>query len=336
MWLAIRASEALMRLTWVAPVLVLAILATALDVEAQPVKKTYRIGVLSPGASPPGPLEAFREGLRELGYVDGETVAIEWRFAEGKIDRLPTLADELVRLKVDVVFAVNTPAARAAKNATTTIPIVIARLADPVKTGLVPSIARPGGNITGLSSIAEEVSAKRLELLKETLPGVSRIALLFNPENPGHITVVSEAVRASTQLSLQLQTLGVRAASDLPEVFQAVARARAEALFVMDDVRITLLRVPILHQAAKLSLPVFAQYREFVEAGALIAFAHSLSAEYRQAAYYVDRILKGASPADLPIQQPTRFELIINARAAKALRLVIPRSVLLRADEMIE
>lgn len=323
-------------LTLLALAMVLAILAAVHVIEAQPAKTMYRIGVLSPGASPPGLLEAFREGLRDLGYVDGQTAAIEWRFAEGKNDRLPALADELVRLKVDVIFAVNTPAARAAKNATATIPIVIARLADPVKTGLVSSIARPGGNITGLSSIAEEVATKRLELLKETLPGVSRIALLFNAENPGHLTVVGETVRASTQLGLQLQTFGLRGASDVPEAFRAATRGRAEALFLMDDVRITLLKGPILEQATKLSWPVFAQYRELVEAGALLAFAHSATDEYRQAAYYVDRILKGAKPGDLPIQQPRKFDLIINLKAARALGLVVPPSLLLRADEVIK
>ena len=325
-----------MMLKGVAPVLVLAILATPLVVEAQPAKTMYRIGVLSPGASPPGPLEAFRDGLRDLGYVDGQTVVIEWRFADGKNERLPTLADELVRLKVDVIFAVNTPAAWAAKKATTTIPIVIARLADPVKTGLVPSIARPGGNITGLSSIAEEVAAKRLEMLKEVLPGVSRMAVLFNAENPGHIVVVRETERVSPQLGLQLQTLGVRGASDLPGAFQAATSGRAGALFVMDDVAITLLRVPILDQAAKHSLPVAAQYKEFAEAGALFTFSAELAAEYRQAAFYVHRILRGAKPADLPIQQPTKFELIINMKPARALGLVIPPSVLLRADQVIQ
>jgi putative ABC transport system substrate-binding protein len=317
-------------------VIVLAILVGTLAVEAQPPKPTYRIGVLTPGSSPPGPLEAFREGLRDLGYVEGQTIVIEWRFAEGKNERLPDLVDDLVRLKVDVIFAVNTPAALAAKRATTTIPIVIARLADPMKTGLVPSLARPGGNITGLSSIAEEVATKRLELVKDTLPGVTRVVMLFNAENPGHLLVMRDTVRASTQLGLQLETHGVRGASDLAEVFQAASRARAQALLVQDDVPITLLKRPILDQAARQSLPVFAQYREFAEAGALVTFAHALADEYRQAASYVDRILKGAKPADLPIQQPTRFEVILNLKAAKALGLTIPRSVLARVDEVIQ
>jgi putative ABC transport system substrate-binding protein len=315
---------------------ILSVLAAPLAAQAQSTRTMYRIGVLSPGTSPPGPLEAFREGLRDLGYVDGQTVVIEWRFADGKNERLPALADELVRLKVDVIFAVNTAAARAAKKATTTIPIVIARLADPVSTGLVPSIARPGGNITGLSSIAAEVAAKRLEMLKEVLPRVSRVAVLWNLENPGHVHVVRELERVGPQLGLQLQTLGVRGASDLPGALQAATRGRAEALFVMDDVPITLLKVPILEEAAKHSLPVFAQYKEFAEAGALLTFAHNVADEYRQGAYYVDRILKGAKPADLPIQQPRTFELIINLKTANALGLTIPPLLLLRADEVIQ
>lgn len=253
-------------------VVLLSVLVAPFAAQAQPAGKVYLIGVLSPGGSPPGPLEAFREGLRDLGYVEGRTIVIEWRFAEGKNERLPGLAEELVRLKVDVIFAVNTPAALAAKKATTTIPIVIARLADPTKTGLVPSLARPGGNITGLSSVAEEVATKRLELVKDTLPGVTRVVMLFNAENPGHLLVMRDTVRASTQLGLQLETHGVRGASDLPEVFQAAARGRAQALLVQDDVRITLLKRPILDQAARQSLPVFAQYREFAEVGALVTF----------------------------------------------------------------
>ncbi len=191
--------------------LALGVLATPIVLGAQQTGKVYRIGVLSPGAPSPGPLEAFREGLRDFGYMEGRTIVIEWRFAEGKNERLSGLAEELVRLKVDVIFAVNTPAAWAAKKATMTIPIVIARLADPTKTGLVPSLAHPGGNITGLSSIAEEVATKRLQLVKDTLPGVTRVVMLFNAENPGHLQVTRETVQASTQLGIQLDTHGVRA-----------------------------------------------------------------------------------------------------------------------------
>lgn len=316
-------------------ILLLSLLVAPLIAEAQPATKVYRIGVLSPGSSPPGPLEAFREGLHDLGYVEGRTIVIEWRFAEGKNEQLPSLAEELVRLNVDVIFAVNTPAAWAAKKATTTIPIVIARLADPTKTGLVPSIARPGGNITGVSSIAEELATKRLELVRDMLPKATRIVMLFNPDNPGHLQVVRDTVQANTRLGFQLDTHGVRSAGDLPEIFQAAASGRAQALLVQDDVRVTILKGAIMDQAARQSLPVFAQYREFAEAGALVTFAAAVAGEYRQAASYVDRILKGAKPADLPIQQPTKFELILNLKTAKALHLTIPHSVLLRADEII-
>ncbi len=307
------------------------VLAAPFVMEAQQAGRVYRIGVLSPRSSPPGPLEAFREGLRDLGYVEGRTVVIEWRFAEGKNERLPSLAEELVRLKVDVIFAINTPAAWAAKRATTIIPIVIARLADPTKTGLVSSIARPGGNITGVSSIAEELATKRLELVKDTLPGVSRVVMVYNPDNPGHLQVVKDTVHANSQLGLQLDVHGVRGASDLPEVFQAAARGRAQALLVQDDVRVTILKQAILDQAARQSLPVFAQYR-----APLVTFATAVADEYRQAASYIDRILKGAKPADLPIQQPTRFELILNLKTAKTLHLTIPQSMLARADEVIQ
>jgi putative ABC transport system substrate-binding protein len=316
--------------------LAIAALASPIVAGAQPSTRMTLIGVLTPGSAPPGALEAFREGLRDLGYVEGRTIALEWRFADGKNDRLPALAEELVRLKVDVIFAVNTPAARAAKNATTTIPIVIARLADPTKTGLVPSLARPGGNITGLSSIAEEVATKRLELVKDTLPGVARVVMIYNADNPGHHQVMKDTVAASTQLGLQLHTHGVHGATDLPEIFQSAARWRAQALLVQDDVPITLLRRQIVDQAARQSLPIFAQYREFAEAGALLTFAHAIAHEYRQAATYVDRILKGAKPADLPIQQPTKFELILNLKAAKVLGVTIPASVHVRADDVIQ
>jgi len=302
----------------------------------QPAGKVYRIGVLSPGFPPPGLLEAFRDGLRDLGYIEGKTVAIEWRFAEGRNERLAALADALVRLKVDVIFAVNTPAAQAAKKATTSIPIVIARLADPVGTGLVPSISRPGGNITGLSSITDEVAVKRLEFLKEILPGLSRVAALWNAGNPGARNVVRVIERAAPSLGLQLQLVPVRAPSDFDGAFEAAIGGRAEALFVVDDVLVTTHKVQFLSLAAKHSLPVVASYEEFAKAGALMTFGTSVPYEYRRAAYFVDRILKGARPADLPIEQPTKFLYVINLKTAKALRLNIPQSVLVRADEVIE
>lgn len=317
-------------------VLTLTMLSLPLAVEAQTVSKVYRVGVLSPGFPPPGPLEAFRRGLHDLGYVEGRTLVIEWRFAEGKNERLAALADELLRLKVDVIFAVNTPAAQAAKNATTAIPIVIARLADPVRTGLVPSIARPGGNITGLSSIPEELAAKRLELLKEILPGVSRVATIWNAGNPGHLQIVSAMELASPQLGLRLQSLPVRGPNEFVGAFQAATRGRAQALVVNDDVLITTHKAQILSLAAKHSLPVIAQFQEFAHAGALVTYGHNVTDEYRRAASYVDKIFKGAKPADLPIEQPMTFHLVVNFKTAKALGLTIPQSILLRADEVIQ
>ena len=313
-----------------------AALAVQVTAEGQQAEKMYRVGVLSPGSPPPGSLEPFREGLRDLGYVEGKTVAIEWRFAEGKNERLATLVGELVRLKVDVIFAVNTPAAQAAKKATTTIPIVIARLADPVKTGLVPSISRPGGNITGLSSITEEVAAKRLELLKEAVRGVSRVAALWNAGNPGHPYVVEGMELASPQLGLQLLSIPVRGPGDFVGALQAATRGRAEALVVVDDVLITTHKAQVLSLSTKHSLPVVANHQEFAEAGALMTYGQSVPDEYRRAAHYVDRILRGARPGDLPIEQPTRFLLVINLKAARALGLTIPPSLLLRADRVIE
>ncbi len=317
-------------------VLILAMLSAPLAFGAQPAGKIYRIGVLSPGSSPPGLLDAFRDGLRDLGYVEGKTIAIEWRFAEGKNERLAALADELVRLKVDVIFAVNTPAAQGAKKATTAIPIVIARLADPVKTGLVPSLSRPGGNITGLSSITDEVAAKRLELLKEALPGVSRVAVLWNAGNPGHPHVVKAMELAGPQLGLQLQSVPVRGVSDFAGAFHAATRRRAEALVVVDDMLITTHKTEILSLAAKHSLPVVANHKEFAEAGGLMTYAQSVPDEYRRAAHYVDKIIRGAKPADLPIEQPTKFLLVINLKSAQALGLTVPRSLLLRAHEALE
>lgn len=317
-------------------VFALAMFSPPLIVEAQPAGKTSRIGVLSPGFPPPGLLEAFRDGLRDLGYVEGKTVTIEWRFAEGKNERLMTLADELVRLKVDVIFAVNTPAAQAAKKATTAVPIVIARLADPVGSGLVPSISRPGGNITGLSSITDEVAAKRLEFLKEILPALSRVAALWNAGNSGARNVVRVIELAAPQLGLQLQLIPVRDSNEFLGAFEAAVRGRAQALFVVDDVLITAHKVQFLKLAAKHALPVVASYKEFAEAGALMTYGTDVPYEYRRAAHYVDRILKGAKPADLPIEQPTRFLRIVNLKTAKTLGLSVPSLQLFRADEVIE
>jgi putative ABC transport system substrate-binding protein len=313
-----------------------AALAAPSAIEGQAVRKTYRIGVLSPEVPPPGLLEGFRHGLGELGYVEGKNVLIESRNAEGNNDRLAALADELVRLKMDVILTVNTPAAQAAKNATATIPIVMTRVADPIQSGLVPSLAHPSGNLTGLSFTAVEVAPKQLQLLKEILPGLSRVAFLWYADNPAATMGIRGMEPAADKIGLRFLRLPVRVPSDFVGAFQAAARGRAEALVVFEDVWLTKHRAQILNLAAKHSLPIMSLYKDFPEAGGLISYGASPPAIYRRAAYYVDRILRGAQPRDLPIEQPTTFELVINLKTAKALGLTIPPSLLARADQVIE
>jgi putative ABC transport system substrate-binding protein len=314
----------------------LALLAAPFTSEAQRAGRVYRIGILSPDVLPPGLLDHFQAGLREVGYVEGKNVIIESRNAAGNNERLASLVDELVRLKVDVILTVNTPVAQAAKNATATIPIVMTRVADPIKSGLVPSLAHPGGNLTGLSFNAVDIAPKQLQLLKEILPGISRVAFLWYADNPAATMGVAGMEPAATQIGLQFLRLPVRAPSDFLGAFQAAARRRAEALVVFEDVWLTKHRVQILDLAAKPSLPVISLYKDFAEAGGLLAYGASPAAIYRRAAYYVDRILKGAKPSDLPIEQPTKFDLIINLKTARALGLTIPPAVLLRADQVVE
>jgi putative tryptophan/tyrosine transport system substrate-binding protein len=304
--------------------------------QAQQSGKVYRIGVLSPDSAPPGLFEVFQERLRELGYVEGKNISIESRHAGGQNERLAALANELIALMVDVIFTVNTSAAQAAKKATATIPIVMTRVADPVKSGLVVSISRPGGNITGLSFLPEVLSAKQLELLKEALPRASRVAALVYAGNPGSAITVKGMEVASAQLGLQLLRVSVQNPGDFLGAFETATRNRAEAVVVVDDAMITRYRGEILRLAGKHSLPVISLYKPFVEAGGLIAYGASTVDMYRHAADYVDKILKGAKPADLPIEQPTKFELVINLKTAKALGLTIPPSLLARADQVIE
>ena len=303
---------------------------------AQQAVKLYRIGILSPELPPPGFLEAFRQGLSELGYVEGQTIALEVRSAEGYSQRLAPLANELVRLKVDVIVAINTPSVQAAKKASATIPIVMTRIADPVKSGLVGSLSRPGGNITGLSFMVDELSGKRLALLKDTLPGVSRVAILWYEPNPGADIAMGAIKVASRELGLELLLLPMHGPADLIGAFQAATRGRVQALIVIDDVVTTQHRVEILNLAATHSLAVVSQYKVFAKAGALLAYGPSLSAMYRRTAYYVDRILKGANAGDLPVEQSTKFDLVINLKTAKALGVTIPPTLLARADEVIE
>jgi putative ABC transport system substrate-binding protein len=313
-----------------------AAVAWPLGARAQQAVKLYRIGILSPELPPPGFLEAFRQGLRELGYVEGQNIAFEVRSAEGYSQRLAPLANLLVELKVDVVLGINTPSVQAAKKASATIPIVMTRIADPVKSGLVTNLSRPGGNITGLSFMVDELSGKQLALLKEAFPSASRVAVLWYEPNPGADIAVGAIKAASRELGLQLLLLPVRGPADLIAAFQAAARGRVEALIVVDDVVTTQHRVEILNLAATHSLAVVSQYRAFAEAGALLAYGPNTSAMYRRAAYYVDRILKGANAGDLPVEQPIKFDLVINLKTAKALGVTIPPTLLARADEVIE
>ena len=316
------------------------LLAAPLAAEAQQAGKVWRIGFLSPSVSADlrlqGLLQAFRQGLSELGYVEGRNVAMELRWAEGKYDRLPGLARELVGLRMDVIVAVAVPAIRAAKEATRTIPIVMAAVVDPVATGLVASFSRPGGNITGQSTMAPEVVGKQLEMLKEIVPKASLVAALWNPSNPGNPPQLRGAEVAARTLGLRLQPLEARNPSDFDNAFAMMTKQRSDALIVLVDVMFNEHRTRIAHLATVSRLPAVYGLPEHAAAGGLITYSASTRELFRRSATYVDRILKGAKPADLPIEQPTKFELAINLKTAKALGLTIPPSLLQRADQVIE
>jgi putative ABC transport system substrate-binding protein len=318
----------------------LTILAAPLAAEAQPAGNMRRIGVLSAASSvsPPSPqYEAFRQGLRALGYVEGQNIALEARSAEGRPDRLSVLASELVRLKVDVVVTNGEPAIRAAKAATGTIPIVMAIVGDPVAPGFVASLARPGGNITGLTNLAAGLERKRLELLKEAVPHASRVAVLRDPENqvldPHYWQETQQAAQA---LGITLHSASVRDPKEFAGAFATISRERAGALIVFADTFFTAHRTQIAQLALKHRIPTMHDTRLFVEAGGLIAYGPDVLDLWRHAAVFVDKILKGAKPGDLPVEQPTKFELVINLKTAKALGLTIPPSLLQRADQVIE
>jgi ABC-type uncharacterized transport system substrate-binding protein len=316
------------------------VLAAPLGAGAQPVAKNARIGFLSPTSfSDPGNprrLGALRQGLKDLGYVEGQNIAIESRWAEGKYDRLPGLAVELVRVKVDVIVTYAPPAIQAAKQATTTIPIVMAGIIDPVATGFVASLARPAGNITGLSLMAPELVTKQFEILKDVVPSVSRVAVLGNPANTGTAPQLRRAQDAARALELQLQPLEARGPGEIDVAFGAMTRERAGAAIILVDAMLLDHRKRIIDLAARRGLPAVYGLMDYADAGGLIAYASSDSDRFRRAAAFVDKILKGAKPADLPVEQPTRFELAINLKTAKALGLTIPPSLLLRADHVIE
>ena len=314
------------------------LLSAPLAAAAQPAGKVHRIGFLgnSTAALEANLVQPFRDGLRELGYVEGRDVAIEYRWAEGQYERFPALIAELIALKVEVLVTAGTPAALAVKRATTTIPLVMVAVGEPVGTGLVKSLARPGGNLTGLVSIAPDLEGKRLELLTEIVPKLSSVAFLSNPANPFHATSEKQARTAARSLHLKVEFFPVRAESEFERAFLAMGGQRPGALVMLADRLFLHHRARIVEFAAQNRLPAVYAYTELVEAGGLMSFGPSYPGMHRRAAYFVDRILKGDKPADLPMEQPSKFELLINLKTARALGLVIPQPVLLRADNLIQ
>jgi putative ABC transport system substrate-binding protein len=305
---------------------------------AQQPGKVPRIGVLLAGTPASFSLRAraLREGLQDLGYVEGKTIAIEWKWGHDRVEELPQLAAELVRLKVDVMVTAGTPAAKALKGATRTIPIIMAIIGDPVAAGLVESLARPGGNATGLSIVAPELSGKRLQLLKEIVPGVSAVAVISNAANPQSQIELREMQVAAQTLDLQLHPIQVSADTSLDNAFEKLSKEPIQALIVLTDAILYSQRSRIVALAAGKRLPAMYFFRDFVQEGGLMSYAPSDSDLFRRAATYVDRVLKGANPGDLPVEQPTKFELIINLKAATTLGLQIPDKLLAIADEVIE
>ena len=316
------------------------ILVSSLAVDAQRRDQVPRVGYLSPG-SPSDPVrlrrfEAFRQGLRELGYVEGQNITIDARWAEGNYDRYPVLAADLVRVKANIIVAVGGAATQAAQQATTTIPIVMSTVLDPVGSQLVTSLAHPGGNVTGLSIMAPEIVGKQLQLLREVVPSVSRVAVLSNPANPGSAAQLREAEAAGRALNMQLEALEARVPKEIDSAFAAMTRQRVGALLILADAIFTNQRRQIAQLSLKQRLPSVYGVRGYAEAGGLLVYSvDPLDLEAR-AAIYVDKILRGAKPGDLPIEQPTKFELVINLKTAKALGLFIPQSLLVRAGEVIQ
>jgi putative ABC transport system substrate-binding protein len=306
--------------------------------EAQQRVKIPRIGFQSAGSASgiAARVESFRQGLRELGYVEGKNIAIEWRYAEGKFDRLPGLAAELVSLNVDVIVTAGPMDTRAAKEATSTIPIVMTWDQDPVGSGFVASLARPGGNVTGLSSLAPEISGKQLELLKDIVPRLSRAAFLGNSKEPGNAQALKETEAAARSFGVQLQYLDLLAPKDLETIVASATNGRAQAILVLTSPVTFVHRTQVARLAVEHRLPAIYHRRQFVEDGGLMSYGVSQNDLDRRAATYVDKILKGAKPADLPVEQPTKFELIINLKTAKQIGLTVPSHVLARADRVIK
>jgi len=306
-------------------------------VEAQQPQKIHRIGVL--GATSPATiaarLDAFRQGLRELGYIDGKNIVVEYRYADGKLNRVPALAAEMVRLNVEVILTGGSAATRPAKEATTTIPIVMAQDTDPVGNGFVTSLARPGGNITGLSIVAPEIGGKQLELLKESVPKLLRVVVPSNPDEASYAQLRKETELAAKALKIETQFLDARGPQDIDTAFREATKRRADAILVPTMPIVAAQRAQIADLAVKNRLPAMYGQPEYVELGGLMFYGASINDLFRRAATYVDKILKGAKPADLPVEQPTKFELVINLKAAKQIGLTIPPNVLARADRVI-
>ena len=311
------------------------LLATPLAAEAQQAGKVYRIGILLFGTPDSDPnLSSFRVGLGDLGYVEGRNIVLEYRYAEGKPDRLPDLARDLARVKPNVIFALGGDVAPFARTATSTIPIVMAVSVDPVQSGLVATLARPGGNLTGVTFVSSDLAAKRLQLLREIAPGISRIGVLWNPD---HIDPeYRETQAAGRALGAEIHSLEVRGPGEFDRAFRTAAAARVEAIVVVSSRLMSLNRQRVMELATRNSMPLVTGWGGWPQVGALLSYGPNLDDMNRRAAYFVDKILKGAKPGDLPVEQPTKFELVINLKTAKALGLKIPQSLLLRADEVIE
>jgi putative ABC transport system substrate-binding protein len=319
-----------------ASILFVVLLAVAVTAEAQQPAKLRRIGLLTWAASPPKSPTPFEQGLHQLGYVEGQNIAIERRYANGQMDRLPELAVDLARLPLDVILTQSFPAALAAKQATSTIPIVVMGAGDPVATGLVASFARPGGNITGVSALETELSGKRLELLKEAFPKLARVAILWNAADFGMTLKFRELEQAAKALRVAVEALAVREPKDLDGIFSEMIRKRPDALFVITDPLTQLNRKQLVELAAKSRLPAMYENSPYVDDGGLMAYGPSQAENLQRALHHVDKILKGAKPAELPIEQPTKFEFIVNLKTANQLGLTIPPNVLARADKVVK
>jgi putative ABC transport system substrate-binding protein len=334
-----RLRRSIKNLKWVGIVAIVVALAMCGAVaQAQQPAKVPRIGYVDAGspATTGHRVQAFMQGLRELGYMDGQKIVIEYRWAEGKLERLPGFVADLLHAKVDVIVSSATPAIRLAKEQTTTIPIVMAGVTDPVANGFVASLARPGGNITGLTHLSPDLTGKRLELLKEVVPKLSRVGVLWNPNQPGQPLAYKEAQVAAQELKVTLISMEARNREEIERVLSGVGKERPQALFELPDPLIFVNRELIAEFAAKHRLPAMYSFREYVDAGGLMSYGTSFPELFRRAAYFVDKILKGTKPADLPVEQPTKFEFVINLKAAKQIGLTIPPNVLARADRVIK